>query len=91
MNIDAFKAMDDDQFDQCVSQAVKKRDHEWKWWKALLHPDLIDDTEASIQSAIEHAEEQALNPERYPAAGGFARKMRGVLAEITLEKLTRDD
>lgn len=34
---------------------------------------------------------QARDPGRYPHARGFAQKMRGLLAEITLERAVREE
>ena len=86
MNIDALRDLPDEEFEQVVLQAVKRRTDFPEWWRAVLHTDLIDDTEQAIRKAQDAAYAQSLTPERYPRALGFARKLDGILAEITLAR-----
>lgn len=91
MNVQRLIDMDDDEFAEAVSQAAKSRRDFPAWWRAVLHPDVIDETEDVIREAKAAAERQALTPERYPHARGFARKMDGLLAEITLERIVSSE
>lgn len=91
MNIDALIDMPDGQFTAVVLQAVKRRDAFPEWWRLVLSPEVIDDTERVIQEAMGAAAEQAKDPLRYPYAGGFAKKMQSVLAEITLARIVAGD
>lgn len=91
MNIQKLVDMDDAQFEHCVSQAIKGRRDFPHWYRAILHEDVIDDTQAVVEGFIEAGERQELDPERFPAARGFVRKMHAVLAEITLERIAREE
>ncbi|MTE24859.1 hypothetical protein [Microbacterium sp. ZXX196] len=91
MDISRLQAMTDEEFKRCVSQAVKSRRDHPDWWRALLDPRVIDDTEDAVEEFIEKAELHAGDPERYPKAAWFADKMRGVLAEIALERVVTGD
>lgn len=91
MDIQRLIDMDDAEFAEVVSQAAKARRDFPKWWAAVLHPDVIDATEDTLRDAMASAEQQALTPERYPAAANFVRKVRGLLAEITLERIVREE
>lgn len=88
MDIQRLIEMDDVEFAQCVSQTVKRRADFPEWWRALLHPDVIDATQEEIERNIVVGERQARDPGRYPFAAGFVAKMRGVLAEITMARVT---
>lgn len=88
MNITALQAMSDEEFTRVVVQAAKRRTDFPDWWRVVLHPDLIDDTEDIIRAARADAVRQSENPQRYPHARGFVQKMDGVLAEITLARIT---
>lgn len=87
MDIQRLIDMGDEEFAQCVSQTVKRRGDFPDWWRALLHPDVIEDTQAEIERNIKVGERQAQDPGRYPYAAGFVAKMRGVLAEITMARI----
>lgn len=87
MDIDALIEMDDDKFKNVVLQAAKRRDQFPDWWRAVLHPDVIDATEQVLLDARDAADVQSLNPGRFPAAAGFARKVDGFLAEVALARI----
>ncbi|WP_300345182.1 hypothetical protein [Nesterenkonia sp.] len=91
VNVQMLVDLPDDEFEQCVSQAIKGRRDFPDWWRLLLHEDLIDATEGVIEGFLEVGLRQARDPERYPHARGFAQKMRGILAEITLERAVREE
>lgn len=90
MDIDQLVHMDDGEFEQCVSQAIKRRGDFPRWWAACLHADVIDDTEEVVNGFIETGTRQAQDPDKYPYAKGFVAKMRGVRAEIRLQRITEE-
>lgn len=87
MDIRQLIDMDDEEFAQCVSQTMKRRSEFPDWWRALLHPDVIGDTEDVVRGFVEDGTRQAADPARYPHAAGFVKNMRGVLAEITMARI----
>lgn len=88
MNIDELVNASDEDFEAMVLQAFKRRDTFPGWWRAVLRPEVIDDTERVIREALAVAEVQALEPDRYRWAEGFAKKLRsGALAEIRLARI----
>lgn len=92
MNIDVLARMDDGAFDDAVMQAFKRRDDFPEWWRAVLHPDLIDDTEESLRRTLGRAEGQAADPSRYPQAAGFVLKIRrNALPEVMLARACMED
>ena len=91
MNIQDLVDMSDEDYAEAVSQAAKGRREFPEWWRLVLHPDLIDATEQTLLDAKSSAERQALTPDRYPAARGFARKMGGLLMEIRLTRAARGE
>lgn len=91
MNIQRLLDMDDDEYAEAVSQASKGRRDFPHWWRAVLHPDLIDETEAVLTEMRDSAARQALTPERYPAAANFEKKVRGLLVEVALERSSREE
>lgn len=74
MNIQMLVDLPDDEFEQCVSQAIKGRRDFPDWWRLLLHEDLIDATEGVIEGFLEVGLRQARDPERYPHARGSRRR-----------------
>lgn len=91
MNIQKLIDMNDAQFEQCVSQAIKGRRDFPHWYRAVLHADVIDDTQGVVEGFVAAGLQQSEDPERYPAAVGFTRKMQAVLAEIQLERIVREE
>lgn len=91
MNIQMLVDLPDDEFEQCVSQTLKRRRDFPEWWRALLHEDLIDATEGVVEGFLEDGLRQARDPERFPHARGFVAQMRGVLAEITMTRASREE
>ena len=87
----ALVDMPDDEFDQVVSQAIKGRRDFPEWFRLITHPDVIDDTEDSIRRAMAQAERPATAPDGTPPPAASVSKMRGVLAEVILAKLTGGD
>ena len=85
--VDELIDMADDEFTEIVLAAAKRREHFPAWWRAVLRPEVIDETENVIRDAMADARRQAENPERFPQAAGFARKMQAVLAEVRLAKM----
>ena len=83
-NVQRFIDMGDEEFDECAAQAAKMSRTEPDKWAMFLHEDLIDATEAAIRQAREVALRQ--DPEKHPYARGFASRMQGVLAEITIHR-----
>lgn len=70
MDIDQLVHMDDGEFDQCVSQAIKRRGDFPRWWAACLHADVIDDTEEVVTGFVETGMRQAQDPVKYPVCEG---------------------
>jgi hypothetical protein len=87
MDIQRLIDMDDDTFAHCVSQTMKRRSEFPDWWRALLHPDVIADTEEVVKGFLRDGLRQAEDPARYPRAAGFVENMRGVLAEIAMSEI----
>ena len=91
VNVQMLVDLPDHEFEQCVSQTIKRRRDFPEWWRLLLHEDLIDATEGVIEGFLEVGIRQARDPERYPRARGFVEQMRGVLAEITMARASREE
>lgn len=88
LNIDLLVDMPDEQFADTVMQAFKRRDEWPEWWRAVLAPEVIDDTERVLRETIARAEEQARSPERFPQAASFALKIRrNALPEVALARV----
>jgi hypothetical protein len=88
VNIDLLVDMPDDEFADAVMQAFKRRDSFPEWWRAVLSPGVIDDTERVLVETLERAEVQARTPERYPQAASFALKIRrNALPELALARV----
>ena len=88
MNIDLLVDMPDEQFADTVMQAFKRRDAFPDWWRAVLAPEVIDDTERVLEETAVKAELQAQTPDRYPQAAAFALKIRrNALPEVALARV----
>lgn len=88
MNIDLLVDMPDEQFADTVMQAFKRREAFPDWWRAVLAPEVIDDTERVLEETAARAEDQAKTPDRYPQAANFALKIRrNALPEVALARV----
>ncbi|MGX9349196.1 hypothetical protein [Microbacterium sp. KNMS] len=87
MDIDQLIDMGDEEYALVVMQAAKARREFPGWWRAVLSPELIDATEQVLRDAMAVAERQAEDRARFPHAYGFVKKVRSLLAEVTLARI----